>query len=349
MDARIYLLYYPDDVELQNSFIENSKPAVKNYFKVIDVLKKAPLGEHDLMRETNLKQTQIRVIRADLLDQGIIREVTYGKAKKYEYQFNAPQFDTKKFETLREFKRKELSHIIEYAETTSCRMDFLCSYLGDKSVHKCDKCDNDIPNKLTTAYLKDWQEKVKDFWKGFFPVLEVESNTTNLINGAAASYYGVSYIGSTIHKCKYEKGGDFPDFLIESTIKAFKHHLKGIKFDLIMYVPPTESQDLVKNFARKISVGLKIPISHKLKKVKQTQPQKVFQNSVLKRNNIKNAFTYETPAELLNKNILLIDDIFDSGNTIKEIGRMLSKLGANIIAPLVIAKTVGGDLNGSNK
>ncbi|MEK6552361.1 MAG: RecQ family ATP-dependent DNA helicase, partial [Bacteroidota bacterium] len=71
----IYLLYNPDDVDLQNAFIDGSKPSVKNYFKVIDALKKEPLGEHDLMRKTNLKQTQIRVIRADLLDQVIIKEV----------------------------------------------------------------------------------------------------------------------------------------------------------------------------------------------------------------------------------------------------------------------------------
>jgi len=47
---------------------------------------------------------------------------------------------------------------------------------------------------------------------------------------------------------------------------------------------------------------------------------------------------------IINKSILLIDDIFDSGATIKEIGKMLTNKGAKIIAPLVIAKTVGGDI-----
>ena len=45
----------------------------------------------------------------------------------------------------------------------------------------------------------------------------------------------------------------------------------------------------------------------------------------------------------MGKSILLIDDIYDSGATIKEIGRMLAKAGAAEKAPLVIAKTVGGD------
>lgn len=42
--------------------------------------------------------------------------------------------------------------------------------------------------------------------------------------------------------------------------------------------------------------------------------------------------------------ILLIDDIYDSGATIKEIGAVLTRLGAAYIAPIVIAKTVGGTL-----
>ncbi len=46
----------------------------------------------------------------------------------------------------------------------------------------------------------------------------------------------------------------------------------------------------------------------------------------------------------MGKSILLIDDIYDSGATIKEIGKMLTKKGAKLIAPLVIAKTVGGDI-----
>jgi ATP-dependent DNA helicase RecQ len=42
---------------------------------------------------------------------------------------------------------------------------------------------------------------------------------------------------------------------------------------------------------------------------------------------------------------LLIDDIFDSGATIKEIGRVLKKKGAAKAAPLAIARTVGGDFS----
>lgn len=55
-------------------------------------------------------------------------------------------------------------------------------------------------------------------------------------------------------------------------------------------------------------------------------------------------FIYEDPGEIMGKSILIIDDIFDSGYTMKEIGLYLTNIGATVIAPLVIARTVGGDI-----
>ena len=60
--------------------------------------------------------------------------------------------------------------------------------------------------------------------------------------------------------------------------------------------------------------------------------------------NVKNAFTFIHPEKIAGKKILLIDDICDSGVTLKENGHYLTNLGAIKITPLVIAKTVGGDM-----
>ncbi len=127
--------------------------------------------------------------------------------------------------------------------------------------------------------------------------------------------------------------------LIEKT--GFGKTFKEQKFDLLLFVPPTKSGKLVENFAIKIASTLQLPI-FPLLKIRDTKEQKIFQNNSLKTENIKNAFTINF--NIINKSILLIDDIFDSGATIKEIGKMLSNKGAKFIAPLVIAKTVGGDI-----
>lgn len=146
-----------------------------------------------------------------------------------------------------------------------------------------------------------------------------------------------------IHRSKYEQGGDFPDFLLKTVLKAYRKQYRDKTFDLILYVPPTISGNLVKNFAHKVSMALHIPISDQLQKTRETCAQKIFQNSLLKKDNVSGSFTVADSGLIEGKAILLIDDIYDSGATIKEIGRMLTGLGANVIAPLVIARTVGGD------
>ncbi|MDZ7722218.1 MAG: RecQ family ATP-dependent DNA helicase [candidate division KSB1 bacterium] len=342
--TQLFLLYSPEDLKLPTHFIKNSRPSLKKYQRVIDALKEEPLGEWDLMRKTNLTQTQIRVIKADLMDQRIIRKVLYSKRNKYEYQFNAPDLDTKPFEELRKFKFHELEQMFEYIRSGTCRMEYLCKYLGDYSVVTCGKCDNDRNITHKVSINNFWRSKIHSFRNSYFPELPFESKSSNIINGVAASYYGVSNIGSTIHRCKYENGGDFPDHLLKQTLRAFRFKFGSEKFDFILYIPPTESGDLVKNFAEKVSKVLKIPISHNLKKTRATKPQKVFTNSVLKRDNVNHAFSYESIDDMNGKKILVIDDIFDSGATIKEIGKYLTTSGAALVAPLVIAKTVGGDI-----
>ncbi|HEY4789666.1 MAG TPA: RecQ family ATP-dependent DNA helicase [Bacteroidales bacterium] len=340
----IILFYNPEDRKLPEAFIEGGRPAISKYEKVIHAIKTEMLGEHELMRKTNLKQNQIRVIKADLMEQKIIREVTIGKSKKIEYVMGAPPLNTKTFEELRASKTNDLNKMVEYVETTQSRMKFLCDYLGDYTNYNFKNCDNTGLKKISVVRSEDWSKKLEEYRDTYFPELEVETKGINLINGVASSYYGVSNVGAAIHRSKYENGGDFPDFLLKQVLKAFRRKFGQEKFDFILYIPPTKSGDLVKNFAIKVSQVLKFPISHDLVKQRATDEQKIFENSLLKSDNVKGAFICQNPDEIQGKSILLIDDVFDSGATIKEAGRYLSNLGASKIAPLVIARTVGGDI-----
>lgn len=340
----IILFYSPEDRKLPDAFIEGGRPAIKKYERVINAVKSELLGERDLMKRTNLKQNQIRVIKADLIEQGIIREVMIGKSKKYEFVSNSQPLNAKAFEELRNAKLADLENMIAYVETDKSRMKFLCDYLGDNSNHTFNNCDNTGEKKITVSVTPEWTEKLQNFREDYFPELEVESKGSNIVNGVASSYYGVSNVGAALHRSKYEQGGDFPDFLLKLVLKAFRKKFGQEKFDLVLYVPPTSSGDLVKNFAVKVSQVLKFPISHNLVKARQTKEQKIFENGYLKTDNVSGAFTFTTPNDIKGKSILLVDDIFDSGATLKEIGRLLTNFGVVKIAPIVIARTVGGDM-----
>ncbi len=344
-DAFAVLLFNKDeDDKLPRVFIDGSKPSEAEYERVIAVTKKVLMGRNEIIKETNLKQTHVSVILADLTEQGIINEQIIGKSKKYFYKTDAPKLDLTVFDELRKAQNKELEEMLAYTELQTCRMKYLCNYLGDEAHDRCGICDADKNYNAGIVVKKEAVEKLKEFRETYFPMLMVKTQHSNLINGVAASYYGTSNIGSTLHHSKYENGGDFPEWVIGLTMKAFKKHYGDRNFDLIVYVPPTESGDLVKNFAEKISTMINVPISHELRKSGNTKPQKILQSAITKKDNVKGKFCYARQEEIIGKNVLLIDDIFDSGCTIKEIGQYLTNLGANIIAPLVIAKTVGGDI-----
>ena len=340
----IILFYNPkEDKKLPEAFIEGGRPSLKKYEKVIETVKSGLFSLNELVVQTNLKQTQLRVILADLMEQNIIREIKYSSIKKYEFIPNSSALNPKSFEELRDAKLQDLDKMIEYVETKNSRMKYLCDYLGDNSNLNFTNCDNTGEKRIKVILSTEWNEKLRNFRENCFPELGVQTRKINLVNGVAASYYGVSHVGNAIHRSKYETNEDFPDFLLRLTLKAFYYKFKQEKFDLILYVPPTKSGTLVKNFAEKISQSLKIPISHNLKKIKIIQEQKIFESAISKRENVKDAFSYEPSSDIEGKKIILFDDIFDSGATIKEIGRLLTNLGAEIIAPLTIAKTVGGD------
>lgn len=391
------------DLVLPLSFIEGARPSIKKYQKVIELLKEEPLSEREILKMANLKQTQARVIKADLIDQEIIKEVDYGKTKKYEYQYNAPVLNTKYFEEQREAKLKELRSMEQYIYTDMPRMKYLCKFLDSDEQTDYRNCDNTNLEKIHVVKSPELTKKLEDFRDTYFPILELASWTTrkggfrvclpspykiliektiqknsdsieryvneyendirtsdytyeemviikehlrkasHMVNGYAASYYGVSNVGTAIHRSKYENGGDFPDFLLRKTLSMFGKKFRAVKFDLVLYLPPTKSGNLVKNFAMKFASVINVPISHALKKVRVTQEQKMFQNSYCKHDNVLGAFDIEAN-EIKGKTILLIDDIYDSGATLKEVGKILTQKGAKYIVPIVIAKTVGGTL-----
>jgi len=344
LPTKLFLLYNEDeDMDLPKSFIRNNRPSVEKYYRVIDVLKKEALGLHNILKATNLKQTSLRVILSDLIDQGIANQALYGRLKRYEIKFDAKELDTEGFEELRYFEEQELKAIIGYINSSLCKMNYLCQYLGDNQsiCGKCDVCRENINSYQIPNHLIN---KIEEFKNTYFPDLKVESKKSNIVNGVASSYYGISNVGKTLNKCKYKDGGDFPSHLLKRTLRAFRHKFKNQNFDLILYVPPTKSGDLVKNFSEKVSKVLDIPISHKLSKTRESKEQKALENYPLKRENVKGIFYYPNPEEIKGKSILLIDDIFDSGQTVKEIGLYLTGIGANIIAPVVIAKCIAGDI-----
>ena len=118
------------------------------------------------------------MIKADLIDQGIIKEDIYGKTKKYEYQYNAPVLNTKYFEEQRETKLKELRSMEQYIYTDMPRMKYLCKFLDSDEQMDYRNCDNTNLEKIHVVKSPELTKKLEDFRDTYFPILELSSWTT---------------------------------------------------------------------------------------------------------------------------------------------------------------------------
>jgi ComF family protein len=74
-----------------------------------------------------------------------------------------------------------------------------------------------------------------------------------------------------------------------------------------------------------------------LVRTRHTEPQ-VGLNPKERRDNVKGAFAVTDPARVQGKSVLLIDDLYTTGSTVKECARVLLKAGARRVEVLTVAR-----------
>ena len=162
-------------------------------------------------------------------------------------------------------------------------------------------------------------------------------------NGDTFSYgYYVGSIKSLILAFKYKENylagkilGDFLCELIEE---------KNFKFDTIMYVPISKKSKKKRGFnqceilAKKVSAKYNVAISNSLIKVRETKEQKTLSREDRKKNIIE-AFDVMNKADIVNKNIILIDDVITTGVTALECEKVLKRCGASEVVIITVAQS----------
>lgn len=117
------------------------------------------------------------------------------------------------------------------------------------------------------------------------------------------------------------------------------------KYDIIIPVPIHKKRKKQRGYnqselvARQISKNIaNLQLENKaFIKIKNNKPQSTL-NKKQRKQNVKNVYKLENKGKLENKNIVLFDDIYTTGNTANEIAKILKQNGANKILVLTIAK-----------
>ncbi len=92
--------------------------------------------------------------------------------------------------------------------------------------------------------------------------------------------------------------------------------------------------------AKYAAEGLSIPLSlDGLVRTRYTRPQ-VDLDPAEREENVKGAFAVERPEEFKEKRVLLLDDVYTTGATVRECAKVLKKAGAEAVYVLTVARAV---------
>ena len=116
------------------------------------------------------------------------------------------------------------------------------------------------------------------------------------------------------------------------------------KYDIIIPVPIHKKRRLKRGYNQTELIAKEIckNISLELKTDVLIKQKNIIAQSELNKNerkqNIKNAFEIKSINEIIDKKILLFDDIYTTGSTVNECSKILRKAGAKQVGVLTIAK-----------
>ena len=118
---------------------------------------------------------------------------------------------------------------------------------------------------------------------------------------------------------------NFPKKILNAFIEYYKS--SNLKSDILLFIPSNKNNNIMNFFADNISKELNIKKENALifNNEVEIKEQKYLETLKEREENIKNAFNIISPEKLINKKILLIDDVFASGFTLKEAIKLLKE------------------------
>jgi ATP-dependent DNA helicase RecQ len=297
------------------------------------------------MRVTGFSRTATCVILNNLEGQRLIEcdsKGCYSAIPAHSKQIRFSDYDV-----VRQHRLYELNTIQSYALHQGCYMIYLTTYLGDPAGQGCGVCGYCQPSNFPVVHIsRRMQRVVVQFLEnGHLPYIEKCGTTQIPIHeaGWALSDYGTSHIGQLVRACKYEAAGLFPPFLVMRAVEVLRTRYPIAKINGIISVPPTRSGPLVENFARQVAAIVNIEYVPALAKIRATLEQKSLRNRLQKEDNVKGAFAIQSSELVAGRTLLLVDDIYDSGKMLQEVGRTLMRAGARVVYPLTITRTMHSD------
>lgn len=158
----------------------------------------------------------------------------------------------------------------------------------------------------------------------------------------SAPFYYDGAIKKTIRLYKFQNRIHLSDTLAEEMAKCYVNNLSEYSVDLVTFVPMSKKKLKKRGFnqaeliTRKMCEILELPCEELLEKTFET-PEQHFLDENLRKGNLIGVFEVKENIDILDKRILLCDDIKTTGRTLDECAKTLLIAGASDVICLTAA------------
>ncbi|MEP1122291.1 MAG: RecQ family ATP-dependent DNA helicase [Ilumatobacter sp.] len=351
------LLVGQEDLQIQNHFIDRAFPPPEQVNEVIAIVDatSGPIGVRDIASEVNVKWSDLESILKQLDVEGAVKRV---KGQSYERTGQPFEYPTERVANVTEARRFEQQLMLDYAETSGCRMQFLTTLLDDPADDPCGICDNCrragrladgasaidalVDSGVFAAFDPDPAslERAARFLRNRPIVLAPKkmgvAADQRSESGLALAVWGDDGWGRDVERGKY-RDHRFSDELAEAVAVMVRDWAPDTPIEWVTAVPSDRSGDLVPDVAARVASSLGLPFLAAVTRAADRPAQEEMANSAYQQSNVEGAFA--TAGDVPPGAVLLIDDLIDSGWTLTEVGRVLRRAGSGPVMPVALATT----------
>ena len=351
------LLVGQEDLRIQNHFIDRAFPPPEQVDEVLGLVDAAdgPIGLRDISAEVNIKWGDLESILKQLDVEGAVKRI---KGQSYQRTGQPWVYPTERVGNVTEARKFEQQLMLDYAETSGCRMQFLTTLLDDPADDPCGICDNcrragrladgasAIDALVDSGVFAPFDpepaalERAARFLRNRPIVLAPKKMGVpaeeRSESGLALAIWGDDGWGRDIERGKF-RDRRFSDEVVAALAEMVRDWSPETPIEWVTAVPSSRSGDLVPDAAERVAALLGLPFMPSVARKAERPAQEEMANSAYQRSNVNGAFGVSGDVPM--GAVLLIDDLIDSGWTLTEVGQVLRRAGSGPVFPIALAST----------
>ena len=356
-EAYAIMLYGDRDDKVNKYFIDNAFPEIELMDEIINVTmnhQDTGIRFYDYARYIDARETEIKSALKHLEVDGYI----FSENKKYYRSAKAWTRDDERARRITARKYEELEKMTEYTSIDTCYMRYIANALDDANAVDCGKCSNCLGRDVISFAASSHNDentldeliynctepiKPKKLWPKTDEIKELLGIDSYKIapwcnqEGICLCRYGTLGYGEMVQRGKYQDKY-FSDELVVASENILKDYVRDNNITWVTAVDSINHPELVGSFAERLAARLDLPFYRALRKTKQGKQQKELSNSSFQMKNVYDTVEVCTD-QLQAGNVLLIDDMVDSGWTFTVCGYKLKTGGSGDVYPFALANT----------